>query len=182
MKLRIHNIITETTVNGPGKRFGIWLQGCNFNCKGCFNPTTHPLTGGTLISHQELFRKIVSTEGIEGISISGGEPLLQIVPLLSFLKMIKEKTNLSVILFSGYTFNEIKSDKEKNKILSYLDILISGRYQETLKINTPYLSSSNQELHFFSDIYCKNDFQVYDTELIIDKEGNIITSGFNHLF
>ena len=94
MKIRIHDLIPISNVNGPGKRFCIWVQGCNLNCPNCFNPTTHSFTLGSLYQIEEILQMIVSVKGIEGISISGGEPFLQSNALLELATMIKKKTNL----------------------------------------------------------------------------------------
>jgi len=175
--LRIHQILPFSVVNGHGKRFVIWLQGCHFHCPGCFNPETHDVNGGYCISEADLFNEIIESSDIEGISISGGEPLLQYQPLLSLLKLLKAKSSLSVLLFTGYTYNEIKQ-YAMEEILLYIDILISGRYDIRQPCHEPLRSSANQKIHFLSSRYTSEDIGQYqECELIIDLEGNIIQSG-----
>lgn len=177
MKLRIHNFIETTSVNGPDNRFGLWVQGCNLNCPSCFNPKTHSFNSGSIYQIDEIFQMIISVKGIEGVSISGGEPFLQSNALLELITMIKKKTNLSILIFSGFNLEELKNDKTSNKTLKLIDILIAGRYDENCKINNPLLSSSNQKIHFFSNRYSINDIHSSDTEIIIDNQGNLILSG-----
>ncbi len=177
MKLRIHNFIETTSVNGLGNRFGLWVQGCNLQCPNCFNPKTHSFNSGSLYLIEDIFQLIISVKGIEGVSISGGEPFLQSKALLELVTMIKKKTNLSILIFSGFNLKELNYDKISNKILKLTDILIAGRYDDNLKINNPLLSSSNQKIHFFSNRYSINDIHSSDTEVIIDKQGNLILSG-----
>ena len=78
---RVHSIQTLGTLDGPGVRFVVFLQGCNLRCKCCHNPDTHSISGGKeytpeQIVHEALrYREYFGTEG--GITLSGGEPLLQ---------------------------------------------------------------------------------------------------------
>ena len=78
---RIHSIQTLGTVDGPGVRFVIFMQGCNLRCKCCHNPDTWELDGGTQYTAEELVQKVVRYKEYfgetGGITISGGEPLLQ---------------------------------------------------------------------------------------------------------
>ena len=74
MLLPVHNIC-HSRINGPGNRLVIWVQGCKFHCKGCFNPETHPYTKEHLMDINELAELINNDTTIEGITLSGGEPL-----------------------------------------------------------------------------------------------------------
>lgn len=177
MKLRVNSILESSYANGPGNRFVIWTQGCNFNCPGCFNPETHDSDGGYLTSIDDLFQEIISEKGIVGISVSGGEPLLQPVALIELLIKIKQETKLSVLVFTGCEFEEIEKDKIKSKVLKYADVLISGRYDETKKSSNQLISSSNQQMHFLTDRYSLKDIPAVDGEIIIDNEGRMIVTG-----
>ncbi|MDY6970023.1 MAG: 4Fe-4S single cluster domain-containing protein [Spirochaetota bacterium] len=177
MKLRLHNIIQQTRVNGPGNRFGIWVQGCNLNCSGCFNPQTHSFDDGYEIYVDELFKQIIHYNNIEGISISGGEPLLQGETLLYLLNRITKETDLTILIYTGYTYDEIIADRIMNKLLSHIDIIIAGPYKESLKINNSVLSSSNQEVYFLTDRYTQNDLDISNTEVIIGNNGAITLTG-----
>ena len=78
---KVHSIQTLGTLDGPGVRFVVFLQGCNLRCKCCHNPDTHSLDGGKEYTPEEIlgealrYREYFGTEG--GITLSGGEPLLQ---------------------------------------------------------------------------------------------------------
>ena len=76
--VRIHGIARSTTALGPGNRAAIWFQGCMRSCKGCMSPDSRPLNGGTEWIVDKLVGDICAIENIEGITISGGEPFLQI--------------------------------------------------------------------------------------------------------
>ena len=177
--IRIHQKLSGSRANGPGNRAVIWVQGCTLNCPGCFNPQTHEKSGGTLRTIEELFIWICSLgDSIEGITISGGEPLQQAKPILSLLQRIKNETHLSTFLFSGYTKSEIETFLFWQELSMCVDILLCGRYDETLKLDHGIVSSSNQEALFLTNRYSLDDLnQIPDNEIIILPNGEIITSG-----
>ena len=67
----------RSVVNGPGERFVLWLQGCPFRCRGCFNPAFLPFAGGRRVLVAEMAERILSVPGVEGVTYSGGEPMAQ---------------------------------------------------------------------------------------------------------
>jgi len=191
-KLNIHHIMPVTTVNGPGKRIGIWLQGCNLNCKGCFNPKTHSFEQNILYETDKLFEEIKDSyelNEIEGISFSGGEPFLQSKALYELLVKAKKKIpKLTVLIFSGFTIDEIEKDEDRNKILNFVDVLIAGRYEVGKNISndkkSSLLSSLNQKIHLLTDRYSYKDFfdaknqeVKQNIEVVIDKKGNVVVTG-----
>lgn len=128
--LRLNNILQNSTVNGPDNRFVIWFQGCPFNCEGCFNPNTHSKNGGFDIEISQLANQINQTANIRGITLTGGEPLEQTEQISRLLSAIRP--DLDILLFSGYTLDEIKKDAEKIKILHQIDAALLGRYNKYL--------------------------------------------------
>jgi len=177
-KIRIHKIIPSTFSNGPGERFGIWVQGCLIRCKGCINPETHDFKKGKLMNNRDILKKIQQRSSkIEGVTISGGEPFDQPRPLLNLIKMIKKFTNLGIILYSGYSYDELMERFHFNDFSNNIDLLISGRF-DICKLKPRGLrGSENQTYHFFSDRYNIADIEkTYISELII-KNGEIIITG-----
>jgi anaerobic ribonucleoside-triphosphate reductase activating protein len=128
--IKLHNIIEHSTVNGPDNRFVIWTQGCPLNCEGCFNQSTHDLNGGFDIEITKLAEQINQTSDIRGITLTGGEPLFQSKAISQLLKLIDN--TLDVLLFSGYTYEEIKTDSNKLNILHQVDAALLGRYNRDL--------------------------------------------------
>ena len=128
--IKLHNIIEHSAVNGPDNRFVIWTQGCPLNCEGCFNQPTHDLNGGFDMDIEKLAAQINQTSDIRGITLTGGEPLLQSEAISQLLKLIDN--TLDVLLFSGYTFEEIKENDSKMKILHQVDAALLGRYNQNL--------------------------------------------------
>lgn len=124
----------------------------------------------------DRIRKNKETFEIEGITLSGGEPLLQWRILIPFLQEIK-KMELSVICFSGYTWEEINCAKFK-LVLPLIDILVSGPFMQKEKGNLPLRGSNNQEIHFLTNRYDNSDIKEQSTEILIDTDGKITITGF----
>lgn len=170
----IHEITHNSKVNGPFERTVIHFQGCTLNCAGCFNTSTHPMKSGKEYTIDSLFKEIPNNQ--QHITISGGEPMLQSSFLLSFLKKCREH-NLSIVLFSGFYKNEIEKVKEGKEILSLIDVLIDGRYDETVKTKD-LKGSNNQNVHLFTDTYKQSDFHSRRIEVLIDENGELRMTGF----
>jgi anaerobic ribonucleoside-triphosphate reductase activating protein len=146
--------LPESVVNGPGKRYVIWVQGCPFGCPGCFNPDYQPFITNKLVDTITLANRILSVKTIEGVTYSGGEPFMQCEPLIKLNKILI-KNDLSIVSYSGYTLDELQqlSDPPVKKFLSQLDILIDGRFQQENKANLLWRGSNNQHVHFLTNRY-----------------------------
>lgn len=128
--IRLHHIMECSTVNGPDNRFVVWTQGCPFHCDGCFNQPTHSPTDGFDMDIAKLAEQINQTQDIRGITLTGGEPLLQIKQVSLLLNLICK--DLDVLLFSGYTLEEINADTIKKQLLYQVDAALLGRYNKNL--------------------------------------------------
>jgi anaerobic ribonucleoside-triphosphate reductase activating protein len=102
-----------------------------------------------------LAEALLSVEGTEGVTISGGEPFLQAEALRRVLLAIKEKADYGVIVYTGFTLEELRAenDPERTLLLREIDLLIDGRYVAELDDGRPYRGSSNQRLHRLSGRY-----------------------------
>jgi anaerobic ribonucleoside-triphosphate reductase activating protein len=177
-EINLHGLIPRSLVNGPGERFVIHVQGCSRKCPGCFNSDSLPNEIRRLISVDELLHKVMNVEGIEGVSLSGGEPLEQMSACLAFLHMLREKTNLSVLVYTGFTLEGIREMPHGDDFLNMVDILVDGPYIEEQKLDTGFLASSNQRVIFHSDRYSPKDIEVPgDFEIHVHPDGNIIMTG-----
>src|SRR5437868_145303 len=88
--LRLHEFLPESRANGPGVRAVVWVQGCSLGCPGCFNPETHPASGGRMASVDDLLREIAGLgDAIEGVTLSGGEPLQQRGAVVALLRRLR---------------------------------------------------------------------------------------------
>lgn len=108
MQGRIHSIETFGTVDGPGTRFVVFVQGCPMRCAYCHNPDTWSMTGGTMMEPQEIYAQYKRNEGFYkggGITVTGGEPLLQIDFLIDFFTIAKKDNVHTCIDSSGIAFH-----------------------------------------------------------------------------
>lgn len=156
-KLRISWYIEETDCLGPGKRFALWVQGCHNRCKNCIAQPLQDVTGGELVSIEELAEKIISS-ATDGISISGGEPFLQAMNLAHLLKLVNDKRpELGVIVYTGLLYEDLKKDEDVAEFLSRIDILVDGEYVEELDDNAAMRGSSNQHILLLTNRYSINE-------------------------
>ena len=156
MKVRLHNFIEKADTLGPGMRCCVWFQGCCRNCKGCMTPESQSVDGGFSIEVDELVENILSTDSIEGITVSGGEPFCQSKALFELLKAIKAKSDLGVIIYTGYYLDELKDMNltEVDEIITSLaDLIVDGPYIEALNDNKSMRGSANQNFHFITSRY-----------------------------
>ncbi|WDC84076.1 anaerobic ribonucleoside-triphosphate reductase activating protein [Caloramator sp. mosi_1] len=146
MKLRIAGINRESLVDGPGIRYVIFSQGCIHNCKGCHNKDTHPLDGGYEVELEKIYNDIIQNRFIDGVTFSGGDPLIQADKFSVLSKMLKEK-NIHIICYTGYVFEDIIKQKDKRELLNNIDILIDGPFmQEKRTLKKSFVGSSNQRI------------------------------------
>ncbi len=133
--MRYNKIRKMDISNGPGVRVSIFMQGCIFNCKNCFNPETHDFNGGKEFSDETINRVIElgNNENIEGLSILGGEPMhpINIDGTTKLAKAFKEKyPTKNIWAWTGFKFDRDLKDKE---VLKYIDVLVDGQYVDELR-------------------------------------------------
>lgn len=148
MQIRISDIVKESIVDGPGIRFTIFTQGCLHNCKGCHNPQTHSLTDGEMVEIDKIFDDIKKNPLLQGVTFSGGEPFLQPLPLIELAKKIKQ-IGLDIIIYSGYTYEQIMSNKveQGEELLKLCDILIDSKFDINKKdLTLKFRGSTNQRI------------------------------------
>jgi len=173
IKLNVNRIIEKTAAEGPGMRLCIWLQGCIRHCPGCFARDTWSFEEREMHTPQEVIN--MAGEDVEGITILGGEPLEQMEGLLELVRLAKDKA-LSVILFTGYKYEEVKQTKPD--LLKYIDVLIDGEYvQEKRSFERPLVGSANQNFIFLTDKYNMKSFSQNRIEVRIGKDGKTVLNG-----
>lgn len=127
-KIRIAGKVDDSIVDGPGIRYTVFFQGCPHHCPGCHNPETHDFNGGHFEEIDDIINEIKKNPLLLGVTISGGEPFSQKEELLTLVKEIR-KTNLNIMVYTGYTFeNLINSDNVTKEILSNIDYLVDGPF------------------------------------------------------
>ena len=119
MKLRIASpVICDSIVDGPGLRMVIWTQGCKHNCKGCHNPQTHSLTKGYEVDTKEIINKMASLKLQQGITLSGGEPMVRPEFAYALLRTLTERWIDTAIETCGYAKTE-----DYEQIVPYLNTI-----------------------------------------------------------
>ena len=155
--LSVDRVQEHTRVLGPGVRAVIWFHGCFRRCPGCIAAGMNRSSDFSKYTAEELFQKISTISDIEGLTISGGEPFMQNMEEFSeFLTLIRQKTPLSVMLYTGYLLQEIRADEKKRGILNFVDILIDGPYVEHLDQGQLWRGSENQNVYFLSSRYSES--------------------------
>ncbi len=183
LDIAIHAIENNSFSNGPGRRMVLWVQGCTLNCPGCFNPETHSPTTGNLIKFNALLQHIKKHQAnIEGITISGGEPLQQIPAVSALCQEIKKQTKLGIIVLTGLTYAEALTLPLFHSLTSFTDLLIAGRFIQNKKIKSGLRGSSNKTYHFFTKRYNQTLIEnTQDSEIIIKPNGEIVITGIDPL-
>lgn len=202
--MRVHGKIKSTTVNGPGDRSLIHVQGCSLKCSGCWNPETHNVDLSKKESDDSLFDWICENS-VDGVTFSGGEPMQQAYELEDLIFRVKAASpKLSIGLYTGYTLKELDSgnynvvEESISDMFGYymsevcttswnpwrsikrvLDFAVMGRFNEQqLDTSKPLLTSRNQELVLFSDKYKQSDFKSQEIQFNLTSNGMIQITGF----
>jgi anaerobic ribonucleoside-triphosphate reductase activating protein len=178
---RIHAIEPRSRANGPGVRFVIWMQGCTLGCAGCFNPTTHPAQGGQPRTVASLLEELAASPGIEGLTLSGGEPLQQAAASARLLAGART-LGLSTLVFSGYSREEIEQLPDGPAALASIDVLIDGRYRAGERHASGLRGSANQRILLLSDRYSLSDVEATPVaEIRIGRDGHLVLTGVDPL-
>lgn len=191
----IHAKIDASRVNGPGRRSVLFVQGCRVGCKQCWNIRSHPLSG-TELSVDEIADWILllwRDHGIDGVTLSGGEPTHQVAELCELVERVKtDAPGISVGMFSGYYERELDdgrywtrspftdSDRSRlwQRLRPNLDFAVLGRYVPTLATLEPLRTSLNQSLRMFTPRYTEADFATPEVEVTLEPDGLVQITGF----
>lgn len=138
--------------NGEGVRVSLFVQGCSFHCKNCFNQETWDFNGGKEFTTAEIQKiiELADKDYIAGLSILGGEPLHNnnVDEVFHIVATFKEKfPNKDIWLWTGFKFEDAIKDSKRKLILCNIDVLIDGQFEEDKKdITLKWRGSSNQRV------------------------------------
>jgi anaerobic ribonucleoside-triphosphate reductase activating protein len=180
--LRVAQVIPRTESEGPGWRFAVWTQGCTLRCRGCCNPEMFPAQGGKLEDAGALAERAAAS-GVEGVSLLGGEPFEQATGCAAFAKAARGH-GLSVMVFSGYTLEELRTRADAVGLLAECDLLVDGRFErDKLDASRRWIGSSNQRLHFMTTHYDPTDprFRAPQTAELRLARGELVMNGWPSL-
>jgi anaerobic ribonucleoside-triphosphate reductase activating protein len=152
--LHVSGITWDSIVDGPGVRVAIFFSGCIHNCDGCHNPDTHDFNYGTPFTkeiQEEIIKKVNEIPFINGITLTGGDPMCSSEPVLEFVKLYKESVNeekkKNIWLYTGFEFHHLLFNTDMHSLLKEINVLVDGRFIKEL--NSPLLNfkgSSNQRI------------------------------------
>lgn len=165
--LHILKIYEETISDGEGLRYSIYLSGCKHHCKGCHNESSWNPSAGTPLSKGwllEIVEDIKSNPLLDGITISGGDPFFYPQSLVILLKTLKEQTKLNTWCYTGYTYEEILAKKELHACLTYIDVLVDGRFvKEKYSPTLSFRGSTNQRIIKLNKLHpCREKYSIID--------------------
>lgn len=147
--INVAEICSATRALGPGLRAAIWVQGCPIGCKGCIAPDWIPDRPAHLLTAHSAAERLLENPAVEGITISGGEPMIQAPGLAAMLRIIRARAEVHVICFSGYRYEALQqwdSSRGVQALLSEIDVLIDGPYIDALNNGLTFAGSSNQRI------------------------------------
>lgn len=145
-----HNIDHCDMLNGEGIRVSLWVSGCSLHCKGCQNPQTWCFNSGIPFDKDALneLYDALDKPYIQGLTLTGGNPIDNIPEILHICRMVKEKfPSKDIWLYSGYTFEQLQESQIAMYVLEYIDVLVDGPYiEEQRDITLPWRGSRNQRV------------------------------------
>lgn len=186
LMLSVASIVPCTEAEGPGRRFALWFQGCPLRCPGCCNPEMLPFEGGAPMRLDEVVDLLEEThrhEELEGLTLLGGEPMAHAAAGVALAREA-HRIGLNVMVFSGYTLEEIREggDAAELALLAECDILVDGPYRrEEPESERRWIGSANQRVHFLTSRADANDprwRQRNTLEIRLTTEGELSVNGF----
>ena len=144
-----YNLIRKMDIsNGPGVRVSIFMQGCQFHCKNCFNPETWDFNGGKEFNDEviEKVLQLCKKDHIKGLSILGGEPMNPVnrEGTTKLAKKFKENfPDKNLWMWTGFKYEDLKDEE----VFKYVDVLVDGQYKDELHDPTlKWKGSANQRV------------------------------------
>lgn len=146
--MQIDRIYYPVKTLGYGNRIGIWTIGCLHHCKNCSNPELWEDNPDKEISVDEIIKCVRNVQNADGITITGGDPFLQLEELDALVSELKKIGYEDILVYSGYTIDEIQAmGSVAEHVLDSIAILIDGRYVDELNDDKSFRGSSNQKIH-----------------------------------
>lgn len=159
IRWQVHSVLPRSVTNGPGTRFTVSCQGCTLACPGCFTPETHRNGGGRAWTVDAVVDAVVEQAAdVDGVTLTGGEPLEQPAAVAAFCAGVKSRTGLGIIVLTGYAKREIEADPLKAAAVSAADMVIAGRYNAWRHLGTGLRGSANKEYWARTARYAPADF------------------------
>jgi anaerobic ribonucleoside-triphosphate reductase activating protein len=170
--LRVAAVVADTSAEGPGRRWALWVQGCSIRCAGCCNPEMFDERRGRLVERGELEAGIgeARRQGVEGVTFLGGEPFEQAAALAELAEHARG-LGLTVMVFSGYTVERLRERAGAAELLARIDLLVDGPYDRGAPEPAPpvgrrWIGSRNQRMHYLTAAYSADDPRMREANTI----------------
>jgi len=152
MEIFVADVQSGITTLGPGRRIVVWTEGCSLACPGCISPELFSRRPTSRRRLGALVEEIVAKAGgHDGLTVSGGEPFQQSVAVAALVRAVRRTTPLDVLLYSGYTLEEIKQASGPMRVLlREIDMLIDGRFVTDESNCKIWRGSDNQRMHLLT--------------------------------
>jgi len=149
--MRLSRTHFPVTALGPGQRFGLWFQGCTIGCAGCVSVDTWNSKAGVESTADQVIEELASYPDVEGLTISGGEPLEQLDELVELLHAVRDVApHLDVLVYTGYPEADLHSPRF-DEVKSLVDAIIAGPFDSRTADSEHWRGSSNQSLLITSE-------------------------------
>lgn len=147
--MRYGQIRKYDVANGPGIRTSVFVTGCTHHCPQCFNEEYQDFQAGTLWTQKETetLLSYLALPEVEGLTLLGGEPFQNTDGLIPLVKSIRQHSQKSIWIYSGYTWEQILSQPEQYELLRHCDVLVDGLFiaaQKDLRLR--FRGSANQRI------------------------------------
>lgn len=169
---RIHSVESFGTVDGPGIRFVVFVQGCPLRCKYCHNPDTWKTTGGTMVTAEELLAQYNHKKSFYkngGITVTGGEPLLQIEFVTDLFRKAKAEGIHTCIDSSGITFREDHPEtlEKFDTLMSVTDLVLLDIKHIDSDAHKELTGMKNDNILAFARYLAKKNIPVWVRHVIV---------------
>ena len=145
--MRIAGILNNDIVDcDDGICVSLWVQGCPHHCPFCHNPQTHDFNGGYVVELDDIFKEMNRLRGQDGITLSGGDPMVQPLQCLEIAKYA-HKLGLNVWCYTGYLYENILKNEKQKALLEEVDVLVDGKFLiDERSLDLYYKGSANQRI------------------------------------
>ena len=183
MNIRLSRLHFPVTSLGPGRRIGIWFQGCSIRCPGCISADTWAIADGVTTLEHVLEQVQAWLPHADGFTISGGEPFDQPDALVALVRALREMSSGDILAYSGHPIEWLGG------VLAQTDGLIDALITDPFEIDAPHTrplrGSDNQRLHLLTELG-REKFSQYERDLresdksldvMFDEDGSVWFAG-----
>lgn len=173
MQGRIHSLESFGTVDGPGTRYVVFVQGCPMRCAYCHNPDTWEMNGGTLMTPEEIFEQYKRNEPFYhggGITVTGGEPLMQVDFLIELFTICKKNNVHTCIDTSGIAYKKNANPEwlaKLDKLMTLTDlVMLDIKHIDPAK-HLELTSQPNDGILAFAEYLDQKDVEIWIRHVIV---------------